>query len=120
MGPHRPNHQIVGRSGRCPGFGALGAELLHAGPDHGEIIGGAGSGHVSSIRYRPNLALLAARIQPDFGKFYGSLTGDLKCYRRACVMRRGRVTRSSPEWTETGLQGGGPAPAVNAAKGVES
>jgi hypothetical protein len=30
-------------------LGALAAQLLHACADHGEIVGGAGSGHVSSV-----------------------------------------------------------------------
>jgi len=32
----------------------LAAQLLHAGTDRGEIIGNAGSGHVSSSNIRPN------------------------------------------------------------------
>jgi hypothetical protein len=36
------------------GLRTLAAQLLHARADRGEVIGNAGSGHVSSSNFRPN------------------------------------------------------------------
>jgi hypothetical protein len=45
--------------------------------------------------------LLTAIMHANFGKFYGRLAGNLKCYRRVSAVRLGSVTRSSPALAET-------------------